>query len=654
MACGAGWGSGRWCPTDKDQHVKLRRIEIENIRSFLDSQEVDLSGPISVIVGPNGGGKTNLLDTIVVALRRNLLASWAPTRTYAPGFPDQYHFERNASLPTLERHTLAPSRDSRIKVDIEITAPDIENMKLIHENAIGDNPPLGVARVPQGLFEVARSWTLDEMKPGSVFTFDITNDTVAGYSGLQQQVAQYLSLYEADVFLRNATGMPPLSIPMVSMPATRSIANFQATLSLASHNDTATKQQLDAATSRSSQASLVSLSVGRLAAQYRQLLEKDTGNARAEFYSQPHIVRLSEILKSLGYEWELECTDVLTNTYSVLLKKQGTSFLIHAASSGEKELLTYLFAVIGLALRDAVIIIDEPELHLHPRWQKSLLSLFEILAAETGNQFIMATHAPLFISPDSIQYVSRVYTDNQQSRVVRLNRSGLPNAKHLFSIVNSHNNERMFFADKVVLVEGISDRLVFQKIFLEAEVLSPGETVEFIEVGGKGFFRSYSQILEACEVRYALIADLDYVNEIGTPEIKSLFSIEHSKIDSDVLTNSVSKDGEALSMQLEHTIATGEIDALRDLWRYIQARFRRVRQPLQPAAQDELKSFLETQRKERRFLLSRGDLEAYLPEGYRSKDVDKLIDFVSGEVLSRLDTSARLELTSIAAEIARI
>lgn len=141
----------------------------------------------------------------------------------------------------------------------------------------------------------------------------------------------------------------------------------------------------------------------------------------------------------------------MSNTYDVTLKKQGTSFLVSAASSGEKDLLTYLFAIYALNVRDALIIVDEPELHLHPRWQNTLFGLFERLATSTGNQFVLATHSPTFISPASIQYVSRVYIEDQKSNIIRLNSSGLPNAKHLFNVVNSQNNERIFFTDRVVL-----------------------------------------------------------------------------------------------------------------------------------------------------------------------------------------------------------
>jgi len=234
------------------------------------------------------------------------------------------------------------------------------------------------------------------------------------------------------------------------------------------------------------------LAVGRTAKKYRLLQEEGFGKEELNkrFYSDTPMASLSKLLRGLGYSWELITTNPLNNTYDVRITKQGSSFLVGGASSGEKELLTYLFAIFALNVRDALVLIDEPELHLHPKWQASLLELFEELSFETGNQFVLATHSPVFVSPASIQYVSRIYSEDQQSRITRLNDTSLPDPKHLFSIVNSQNNEKMFFADRVILVEGISDRLFFSAVLRS---LSLGENAqplyEVISVGARTFLR---------------------------------------------------------------------------------------------------------------------------------------------------------------------
>lgn len=53
----------------------IKKITIENVRSFLDRREMSFDGPISIIIGPNGGGKTNLLDVVNTMLRRYLFAT---------------------------------------------------------------------------------------------------------------------------------------------------------------------------------------------------------------------------------------------------------------------------------------------------------------------------------------------------------------------------------------------------------------------------------------------------------------------------------------------------------------------------------------------------------------------------------------------------
>jgi putative ATP-dependent endonuclease of the OLD family len=613
--------------------LKLRRIRIENVRSFLEPAELLVDGDISIIIGPNGGGKTNLLDTITTTLRRHLLTSWVQVKSPTPESPNRYLFQVNDAFNynQLEPHSRGVGRNQIVEIELEVTNRDLDNMTRMRDSATE------IADLTERKFEgfslrEASSWDLSCLSVGQRLTYQIINHSLQPSTNQAANLYQrYLALYEGDNRLRDELGRSSLSMPMVSMPVNRASGNFQSSLSLANHDESSFKKSVDAATSRAP-GSIISLAVGRIARRYRLLLEKDSGNARTEFYSNQEIQSLTSILKSLGYAWSLECIDALTNQYDLRLEKQGSSFLINAASSGEKELLTYLFAIYALNVRDALIVIDEPELHLHPKWQSTLLNLFEKLSAETGNQFLLATHSPIFVSPVSIQYVSRVFSTSQHSEIVRLKNESLPEDKHLFSIVNSLNNERMFFADKVILVEGISDRLFFDAVFRKLG-LGKGSTqiYEVISVGGKGFFEPYEKVLKACRVPYAVIADLDYVNQLGTPEIKSLFSINEKNMHADVINNPKSQDGKSLIAQIDEAITSGNMDDLQSLWEYIKGRQRKLRRDLNHEEQLLLDQFIVSQRVNNVFILSKGVLETYLPEGYRSKDLDKLIRLVNSD-----------------------
>ncbi|MGD7330104.1 AAA family ATPase, partial [Ralstonia pseudosolanacearum] len=115
----------------------VRRVAIENVRSFLDRAELMLDGQISIIIGPNGGGKTNLLDTIVIMLRRYLFASMYAVHTPTPEKPNRHEFRHNDVLNNmvLERHSAGAGRDQLVEVEVEVTSRDLENMRSMQTTA---------------------------------------------------------------------------------------------------------------------------------------------------------------------------------------------------------------------------------------------------------------------------------------------------------------------------------------------------------------------------------------------------------------------------------------------------------------------------------------------------------------------------------------
>jgi hypothetical protein len=101
----------------------------------------------------------------------------------------------------------------------------------------------------------------------------------------------------------------------------------------------------------------------------------------------------------------------------VVLETESGDFLIDAASGG-------MMAVVDIAWRihlfssnrtNFVVTIDEPENHLHPSMQRSLLP--NLLQAFPGAQFIVATHSPFIVSSvqDSNVYALK-FTDAATSK----------------------------------------------------------------------------------------------------------------------------------------------------------------------------------------------------------------------------------------------
>lgn len=630
----------------------IRKLSIENVRSFRERREISFDGSISILIGPNGGGKTNLLDTLVGMLRRHIFN--APYYKFLPSAdePNRWELLYNDSLNqlTFEKHSGARELGQVVELELEIVSQDVENMIAIQAGADDLRKVLNRKFYPDPWSGVM-DWDISKIVVGERVTAIWHNGAMQpSTKQFELDFLAYLHVFEADNTLRAQAGKAALQLPMIYLPVNRAANGFNSAVSLSGYNDHEQKRTSDAASSRSG-SSIVSLAINRMAQRFRLLQEDSNVSASAKFREDQNLQDLSAELEALGYTWELITIDPLSNSYDVRLTKQGSSFLVSAASSGERELLTYLFAIFALNVRNAVIIVDEPELHLHPRWQTGLLALFERLSKSTGNQFVIATHSPTFISPASIQYVSRVYSENQRSNIVRLSSASLPNAKHLFNIVNSENNERMFFTDNVVLVEGLQDRMVFERVLdiVARKYALNAPSVEVVSIDGKGLFPAYQKLLDACKVDWWAVADCDYIKQIGDHAVKALFVLDKEEIKKDVIDNVKSLDAATLVERIDDAMKSGNWNDAGDVWDYIKSRRIRLKDKLSESEQAILTAFIELKKADGIYLLSRGDLEDYLPDGYRSKDTQKLIQLVSSDNFwDQLESSAREELERMA------
>ena len=82
-------------------------------------------------------------------------------------------------------------------------------------------------------------------------------------------------------------------------------------------------------------------------------------------------------------------------------------FDINDLSSGEKQLFLRTLSIKMLEPKNSIILIDEPELSLHPKWQQRIIEVYKKIGE--NNQIIVATHSPHILGSVSNENIFILY-----------------------------------------------------------------------------------------------------------------------------------------------------------------------------------------------------------------------------------------------------
>ncbi len=171
------------------------------------------------------------------------------------------------------------------------------------------------------------------------------------------------------------------------------------------------------------------------------------------------------------------------------------------------------------------LLIEEPEAHLHPQLQNILFTYFGVLADKI--QVFLTSHSPTITAKTKIDTITVFQNINNEIRILSLKDSKLDQEDkaylHRFLDVTK---AQLFFANGVILVEGICEALLFP-VFARMIGKVEGDEkkydltkagVEIVNIDGVSF-RSFARLFNSSDATKRLSSKCVVVTDSDPPDI---------------------------------------------------------------------------------------------------------------------------------------
>lgn len=185
-----------------------------------------------------------------------------------------------------------------------------------------------------------------------------------------------------------------------------------------------------------------------------------------------------------------------------LVSTGGEPTTVTTLGAGFQQVFSILVTVFSPQI--SIVLIDEPETHLHPSAIVLLRSVLSDAALRHNKQVVISTHSPLFLTPSLLSHTVHLVR-GQTTQAFTAARARL-NVERLEQELTPYVGEA-FFTDVVLMVEGVADKLIMRALwdrFGDRRL-----TIKIVDVGGKGNFSIYRDLFAAFGIPYLTLVDRD-------------------------------------------------------------------------------------------------------------------------------------------------
>ncbi|MCY4151238.1 MAG: AAA family ATPase [Aestuariivita sp.] len=532
--------------------MNIEYLQISNILSFpfhhevKDTQKIAFDSGLNIIIGENGSDKSTALEILNFLFKRVI---------YRQYNMNQELFARRHSISADDRRlTLQPTnQDSfsgfrmdpnwdnesdpqRIRICLRLDEIDRTNIEKIRNNFenLNRSAQLYSTHSLIGDGEISESYVVDVNLNRESGRFEVSFP-----EGNQDFGYQYLSEYhffKESISIHNWLNLnepiPQLYESFTLISSYRNYHAFEPSVTLKDSHPAQQIQQIKSQdydqsinVSDKSEPPIFALVRLQVAECHFNLISRNMSEDECEVEANklPFIVSINERLKVVNLKCQIKLLDLRTWQYRfefIDLRRHRAISDINALSAGQKAIIHLVFEAYGRGdLKGGVVMIDEPEIHLHYQFQHEYLQVIDDLNREQQCQYILVTHSEALINSSTINNVRRfALTQDGYTEIFapKLN----SDQKSLIKILDNTRSTYAFFAKKVILVEGETDRYFYRAV-LQKKHRSLEQEIAVLLVQGKFEFNRWRNLFETFGLQVFVIADFDYIVEQHYPKDRS-------------------------------------------------------------------------------------------------------------------------------------
>jgi len=557
--------------------MKIKSLQISNVLSFGYIEEINnaekmaFDKSFNIIIGQNGAGKSTVLEVINFVFRRVLFVPYnrnsdlygQRTTIEAPQKKEilkKINDTQSYNEFRLERNYDFEDNTQKIRIVVELDDIDKANIKFLQDNKEKLSSIVGIYSAEQ-MFDTGEyrdEYVIDVELNSTDKTYTVNTTQDIGFTYLTAY-----NLYKEVIEIHNEEKpedqLANLSESFALIGSYRNYSTYAPHVSLGGGN-TADKQIQQIRVTESSKSTNATESAEptifglvrlRMAKECFSLIieDKDQKNCEKAANELDFVKAINEKIQIVNLKVEVELTDVSSWNFNfsfIDTKRDKKIPDINSLSAGQKSILHLVFEAYGRGdLLGGLVIIDEPEIHLHYQFQNEYLRVVDKLNAEQDCQYILVTHSEPLITSKTISSVIRLSLD--ENDYTKINQPNITtNQKWLVKILDNKRSTHAFFGSKVLLVEGETDRYFFREVLSEIEEkLKKGlsQDITILDIDGKNNSDEWRMLFESFGLKTYFLTDLDsafkyYPTEVAyklnTATLVTKFLTDHADLDTKI------------------------------------------------------------------------------------------------------------------------